>query len=176
MVTVAVAVLPVAAFEEYLGGGKAPLNEHYIDDDPWKESEAVLPPYPVDDNLLPVAIDTANRSYRFLIDEKALSIGEDRIIRYTLVAETRSGGRNVFYEGLNCTTLEYKRYAYGTSQGEFRRMRQPKWKPIMREGSGRFRRDLYDFYFCKRGRTFDNEKSIIQNIRYPKNGGASDIR
>ena len=61
----------------------------------------------------------ANYTLKIYLDEKSISLAQDEIVRFTLVVETSSGTRNVFYEGLRCDTREYKTYAVGTLDKTF---------------------------------------------------------
>jgi len=133
---------------------------------PWQEGQTTIPDYPKDANLLEVSVDIAHKNYRHLIDSTSLSIGEDGVVRYTLALESRSGVRNVFFEGINCDTREYKRYAYGTSSKVMQRVRVPKWRFIINQGSGQFRYELYHFYLCNRGSPLGSVEDILKQIRH----------
>jgi len=73
-------------------------------------------------------------NYRYFLDTKSLTFGEDGVVRYTAVIESRSGARNVIYEGIRCRTDEVKLYAYAAGNGAFREPRISEWQPLKREG------------------------------------------
>lgn len=114
----------------------------------WQEELTHLPPYPRPDALSPVAISTGPRDYRYAIDAKALSVGGDGVVRYTVVIESSGGARNVLFEGIRCRTREYKTYAYGRNSGRFRRTERPSWRRIQERGAMAFRDELARAYLC----------------------------
>ncbi len=99
------------------------MEKEYFDFDEsqveqWKESEISLPPYPRDENLLAVPL-LATDTLKIYIDRASLSRGPDRVARFSLVVESPSGARSVFYDGLRCETREYKTYAIGGPEQTF---------------------------------------------------------
>ena len=68
------------------------------DDDPDKkecvEREVKLPPLPKPENLLPFEAGAAT-SNQFFIDANSILIGDDGIVRYTLVVKSTSGAENI---------------------------------------------------------------------------------
>jgi len=134
---------------------KGPFLDEYDEDlditDPeaWKESAATLPAYPNDDDLLefPVEEDTGAK-LRYFIDSKTLTIGDDGIVRYVLVIRAGQGAKNVVFEGMHCSTREYKTYAFGTGKETFHSLRKPAWKPIRRNTRTAYHQRLVDHYLC----------------------------
>lgn len=114
---------------------------------PWKESEAAIPPYPQDRNLLPITL-AARDTLRLYLDQGSLSRGSDGIARFSLVVESARGARNVFYEGMRCETREYKTYAVGTSERSFEPVRDPRWQHIPYYETNAFRYHLFKHYVC----------------------------
>jgi len=149
---------------------QAPQPEQEITEPaPWKEGETPLPPYPQDSRMLPLSVDTANQNFSFLIDPKSISVGSDQVVRYAIAVESRSGARNLFYEGMRCDTREYKLYATGGGDGRWHPLSAPRWRPISGDGAIHYRSDLYRFYLCVRGRPMGDVAAIIDNIKYPRN-------
>jgi hypothetical protein len=93
------------------------------------EIEIKLPPYPRDEDLVEFEVSAASAD-RFLVDEKALSIGADGVVRYTLVIKTGRGANNVSYEGMLCALQQTKMYATGGRNGTWMNARDPQWRPI----------------------------------------------
>jgi CNP1-like family len=85
----------------------------------------------------------------FAIDAKSLSIGDDGVIRYTLVAQSASGVKNISYEGLRCASFEMKTYAYGRADGTWSVARRDEWLPIAHKVSNRPQAALALDYFCQ---------------------------
>jgi len=144
-------------------------NRQFTPPPPWREEQTTLPRYPVQGEMLPLAVDTANRSFSFFIDPKSISVGSDQVVRYAIAIESKSGGRNIFYEGMRCSTREYKLYATGGGDKRWHPLGNPQWRPIPSGGVTRYRADLFRFYLCVRGRPMGNVAAIIDNIKFPKN-------
>lgn len=107
-----------------------------------------LPPYPANDRLVPFFMSSAS-DFKFFIDPASLSVGKDRLVRYTLVARSASGADNVSYEGMNCLTSEYIVYAYGAQGGWVARPAQ--WRAIESRSVQRWHNTLSQEYFCPNG-------------------------
>ena len=129
----------------------------------FKEIEVALPSYPLDSALLEFA-PRRNSANHFYIDRDSISIGSDRVIRYSTVIRSPSGAINTSHEGMRCKTSEYKIYAFGTGKSEWANVPDVQWRSIPRI-SADFRFALYKDYFCDieaiAGR---NEKDLIANL------------
>ena len=112
-----------------------------------KELEVKLPSYPADDDL--VAFDAGGASaHDFYIDSKALAIGEDGVVRYTLVVKTSGGATNVTYEGIRCDLRQVKVYASGRPDRTWVPSRSPQWTRIAVQQLNNHHRVLFGEYFC----------------------------
>lgn len=144
----------ITAFAMLLAGaGPAPaqwrLFDSEFDEDrkPWSEIEAQLPPPPRPENL--IAFDAGGATpHRFYIDAPSLSVGEDGIVRYTIVVKTAGGATNVSFEGIRCETREQKHYAVGRSDGKWIRARDPQWRRVEYKDLNRHHGVLYADFFC----------------------------
>src|SRR3972149_2945326 len=85
---------------------------------------------------------------RFFFARLSLSRGPDRVARFSLVVESPSGARSVFYDGLRCETREYKTYAIGGPEQAFTPVKNAAWRPIPRPANNAFRYHLYHHYMC----------------------------
>jgi hypothetical protein len=115
--------------------------------DKWRESDVSLPMYPADDDLVDVPL-SATDTFRFYIDRRSLSRGEDRVVRLTAVIQSPRGARSIFYDGIRCDTREYKTYAVGSSESRWRPNRDAQWQIIDARGLHGFRYQLYRYYVC----------------------------
>ncbi|MCB1734958.1 MAG: CNP1-like family protein [Gammaproteobacteria bacterium] len=116
---------------------------------PWKELGSALPPYPDDGDLLELPEGSSGSDrFTYFIDEKYLAITADKVVHYTVVAESETGAKNVFFEGLRCDNGTYKIYGYGTSDGKVSKTRQSDWKLIGNSRAQRYRHDLHRFFLC----------------------------
>lgn len=111
----------------------------------FKELETTLPAFPRDGDLVQFEVNAAS-SNRYFIDEKALSIGADGVVRYTLVVKAGGGAVNISYEGMRCDERQSKTYATGRRDGVWMSERDPKWRRIEQVINPRF--VLYRNYFC----------------------------
>ena len=111
----------------------------------WKEGAVTMPAYPKAEGLIEFAVSGAT-SFRFFIDPASLSVAEDGVVRYTLVARSPAGVNNVSYEGIGCTAGIFKVFAYG-SAGRWSSQRS-EWKPIGYQTAQRWHYVLRDRFFC----------------------------
>jgi hypothetical protein len=74
----------------------------------------------------------APTDFRYFVDAQSVSVGQDRIVRYTMVARSPSGVENITFEGLRCAG-EYRVYAVA-SPGDGRWSGRPgQWRPVPRD-------------------------------------------
>jgi hypothetical protein len=116
----------------------------------WVEQATVLPAPPADSDLIAFFVSSAS-DFRFAIDQKSLSIGSDGVVRYTLIATSDQGARNITYEGIRCDTREYKIYAFGDASGKLTERYDPVWKRIDEAAANRQRAALFKDYLCPSG-------------------------
>jgi hypothetical protein len=128
-------------FDEY--GQK----DEYIGDDPaaWQEQSSEFPPLAKDEALLPFIVGGSKPRFHYAIDRISLNVGDDGVIRYSLVIESKSGVKNSSYEGIRCFSKEYKVYAYG-AKNEFKAVRKPAWRRILPRN--RYHMALFQDYLC----------------------------
>lgn len=146
-VALSIAINPLHAKRDQYG-----IEPEYFDFDEskmekWKESEISLPPYPKDENLLAVPL-LATDTLKIYIDRQSFSRGADRVARFSLVVESPSGVRSVFYDGLRCETREYKTYAIGNPEHVFTPVKAAVWRRISQPAMNAFRYHLYRHYIC----------------------------
>jgi len=130
-----------------MGSQDAP-GPAFIPPPPWQEQAGALPAYPADTDLLAFPVDLPGSAQTFSIDAKSLSVGDDRVVRYSAVITSASGARNVLYEGIRCEKREYRTYAYGTASGSFRPAEKEPWRDINALGWGKFRAVLLEHFLC----------------------------
>ncbi len=142
-----VVIYPLHAARDQFGYGPETFDFDESKVEKWKEAEVNLPPYPKDQDLLAVPL-SATDTIKVYIDRTSLSRGADHVARFSLVVESPSGARSVFYEGLRCETREYKTYAVGTPEQTFTPVKQAAWRPIPQPAMNAFRYHLYRDYLC----------------------------
>jgi len=134
---------------------------------PWQEVQAQLPAYPKDDNLIQFIVSATSRNKHY-IDFPSVSVGEDNVVRYTVVIRTQGGAENVSFEGMRCTTGERKIYAFGRPNGEWARNRYARWEDIKDRDPNSYHRELFYSYFCAGGMGEPDIKRVQWNL---KSGG-----
>lgn len=119
------------------------------EDKTWTELEVQFPAFPEKNNLVQFKVG-AIADTSFFVDLNSLSVGTDEVIRYTLVALSSSGARNVSYEGMRCATGERRLYAFGRSNGTWSRAKSNQWVRI-HGTSNSYLVELFSNYFCTAG-------------------------
>lgn len=134
------------------------------DDHPLKEQSIELPPYPERDRLLELDIDTGVNPYRYYLDPVSLSVGDDRVVRFTSVIISPGGVWNVTYEGLHCGDRSYRRFAYGSGK-QWHPLHATAWQPVTGSGTQRYRKSLYEKYMCPTAEPARNPAQILRRLR-----------
>jgi hypothetical protein len=140
----------------------------------WQELQAQIPPYPNLDKLLPFEGGGAS-PHHFYVDPASISIGEDGVVRYTLVVRTAGGATNVSFEGIRCETRERKTYAIGHSRNHtWARPREPKWRPIEFHDLNQQYGVLYQDFFCQAKQPRRSVDEIVTRLKYPPQPSNAD--
>jgi hypothetical protein len=104
----------------------------YALEDPadWKEIDT--PPPPAFDVKKLITFEVSpNSQLVYGVDPAAISISQkDGVVRYVMVASNASGASNVMYEGIRCSTGEYKTYARYSSDGKWTNVNKPEWRSM----------------------------------------------
>jgi len=132
----------------------------------WSEIQAKIPPYPKEADLIPFEAGTAT-PHRFYVDRNSISIGEDGVVRYTLVVKAAGGAINVSFEGIRCATRERKMYAIGQNDKTWARPRHPQWQYIEYREVNRQYGVLYSDFFCSGKSTVASVADAVQLLKYP---------
>ena len=136
----------------------------FDDEKPWVELQAKIPPYPVMEEAIPFFV-SASTDNKFFIDPKSISVGADDVVRYTLLVKSAEGALNVSYEGMRCSTGEFKLYAFGHSDKTWSRNRYAKWSPIVYKDLNRQHHMLYDDFFCPGGIIIKDTREAISALK-----------
>jgi hypothetical protein len=132
---------------------------------PWKEIEAKMPAFPVTKDLLPFDVGPAS-PHRFFIDARSLSIGEDGVVRYTLVVRAGGGATNTTFEGMRCELREQKYYAVGQPDGNWTRARNAKWRRIEQRDLNNHHIVLHAEFLCPGKMTPGSVREVLQALKY----------
>lgn len=104
----------------------------FVEDPDWKEVDIPAPPSFNKDRLIPVAMPTYV-TLRFGVDPATLTITDDGVIRYVMVAQSASGSSSTvsaMYEGIRCAAGEFKTYARFNASGQWESLNNPQWRPL----------------------------------------------
>ncbi|MBT9567079.1 MAG: CNP1-like family protein [Thiobacillus sp.] len=133
-------------------------------DKPWSEVAVQLPPYPQAENLIPFTTSATSRNRHF-IDAPSISVGDDQVVRYTVVVEAAGGARNVSFEGLRCESGERRLYAYGHPDGTWSKARNAGWEDIKLRSSLSYHKALFEDLFCPDGIRVRDGAEAVRNLR-----------
>lgn len=143
-----------------------------VEDYVWKEDGSHLPAYPQEKDLIEVDGPPSYRHYQYLIDEQSLTIGKDRVARFSLIIRSKSGADNVFYDGLRCSSNELKNYAYGVTDSDgnkkFTARENPRWQAFRSSGMTAYGAVFAASYFCDHNALNLKRHEIIYNMKYGK--------
>lgn len=114
------------------------------------DANVVLPPFPVEDNLIEVKF-AGPKSFTYYLDSESVSIYESEVVRYTLIARSPSGSDNVSYEGIYCKARTYKSYAFGSAGQTWALARNPNFTPVRDLDRNNVRLAMYRDYACPYG-------------------------
>ena len=151
--------LPLAAHAEW---GK--FDFEFENEKPWVELAAQLPPYPKVENLVEFNVSSATRNRHF-VDAASVSVGEDKVVRYTVVIDAAGGARNVSFEGMRCDTGERRLYAYGHPDGSWSKARSATWEAIRLRSLLSYRKALFEDHFCPDGVNVRNAELAVRSLR-----------
>jgi hypothetical protein len=140
-----------------------PFDENLVEK--WAESKPVIPSYPNDTDLLTVPLNDTD-TLKIYLDRKSISRAPDRVARFTLVVQSRSGARSVFYDGLRCETMQYKTYAIGTTDRAFAPVTNPQWRDIPRPEINAFRYRLYNRFVCNENSSARAPDEIVRLLEH----------
>jgi hypothetical protein len=100
-----------------------------FDEPEWAETQ--VPPPPAFDMKKLVAVDVPGSSLAYGVDPASIQISKkDGIVRYVMVAKSTTGATNVMYEGLRCSTGEFKTYSRYSPEGEWKPVTDAQWRSV----------------------------------------------
>ena len=130
----------------------------------WGEIQSQLPSYPEASNLLEFSVGPTS-SHRYYVDATSIRIGQDRVIRYSLVVKSVQGAENASFEGIRCETREKKRYALGRHDKTWIQPRTSEWERLENVVQDQAQRELAKYYFCPRGLIVSTPEEAIRALK-----------
>ena len=133
---------------------------------PWEELQAQLPSYPKAENLLKFDMGS-NTANSYFVDAASLSVGDDKVVRYTLVIKTAGGATNVSFEGIRCDAAQLRVYAFGHANAQWSRVRDISWRAIVYREVNGHHNALHRNFMCTQTRNREpaNLKDIIAALK-----------
>ncbi len=126
----------------------AEVREPEEPEKPWQEEQILLPPFPRAQDLIPLRADVGGSGYIYYVDVNSVSLDADEVLRYTVIIQSPRGASNIVYEGIRCATKEIKTFAYGTRDGRFEPMADPRWMFVFTKGPLGYRTSMVERYVC----------------------------
>ncbi|PTR05986.1 CNP1-like family protein [Nitrosospira sp. Nsp5] len=141
-----------------------------------------MPAYPKAENPLPFDAGPASDNLHF-IDGPSIVVGDDYIVRYTLVIKSSAGAMNISYEGMRCATdgarenaraeililkfqvTEKRLYAIGRDDKTWVRVQVSKWEELEDISQHYAQRALSRYFFCPANIVVRNEREAIQALK-----------
>jgi hypothetical protein len=154
----------VAALAAAIAGCTTPKLS--ISDTPdWQETEAPPPPALRTQGLIP--LDVSGTSLRFGIDPQSITVGQDGVVRYVVVATSSTGTVNAFYEGIRCEGGVVKVYARHNRDSGWVPARGSDWQVLQSVPNTR-----HSLYIARNGVCLGRGASgsaaqIVQDLRAP---------
>lgn len=130
----------------------------------WKEGDHPLPAAPREASLREFFVSSASPNH-FLVDEDSIAVGEDGVVRYTLVIRAAGGATNVTREGIRCANGTWRLYATGRAGGEWSVARDADWQPIIEVARNRVRAALAEDHFCDGPVPPRNRDEVLRRLR-----------
>jgi hypothetical protein len=131
----------------------------------WKEIEAPPPPALRTEGLIPV--DVSGTSLRFAVDPASIQVGSDGVVRYVVVATSKSGAVNGMYEGIRCNTGEVKTYAWHNPGSGWVPASRAQWQDIYRTPNSRHSLAIAKSGVCHDAAPNGSAEQIARDLRAP---------
>lgn len=120
---------------------------------PWKEQKGAIPAVSLQ-SLKKLSIDHGPIDALLYIDQDSIRVNKkDRVVRYWIAIKSGKRISSLNYEGLRCSTGEYRSYAYASPQSSTQivPLKNSRWRSIRPEGSRDYHRELANNYLCSTG-------------------------
>ena len=136
-----------------------------------EEIEVEPPAYPQASDLIEIG-GTDRRHEHAYVDRRSVSVGSDRIVRYTLLVRTEGGVDNVTFEAISCDSKEFKILATGDPARGFKAARYPRWQPIEYRAVNNERNVLARDIFCPGRGMVQTDQEALEALQRGMNSKA----
>lgn len=136
-----------------------------------EELQQPLPEFPKPADYLPLQV-SATTPFKFFVDAKSVSVGKDGVVRYSLIAKSTEGVLNVSFEGIRCSSRQYRVYAYGRPDNTWSEVRIAQWQQIPPDARNAHRAVLYGDYFCAARMAIGSAEEAVGALRRGPRGSS----
>lgn len=143
---------------------KPAFKDEFESDKPWVEQLAQIPPYPDEKNLMTFNAGAVTTN-QYFVDKTSIKVGEDGVIRFSLVIKSSTGASNVSYEGIRCATSERKLYALGRDDKTWTQPRASEWQKLDFVRQFYAQRELSKNIFCPNQQIVSTTEEAIQALK-----------
>jgi hypothetical protein len=135
------------------------------DDPDWREVEA--PPAPALKLQGLIALDIPGSALRFGIDPSSITVGEDGVVRYVVVATSSSGVVNAMYEGIRCGSGDFKLYARHTTDGGWKVVKNADWRSLWEQPVSRHTLVIARTGACNGHSANRSQRDVVRDLHTP---------
>lgn len=143
---------------------KPAFKDEFESDKPWVEQLTQLPAYPDEKNLMAFNAGAVSGN-KYFVDTTSIKIGEDGVIRFSLVIRSSAGALNVSYEGIRCATSERKVYALGRNDKTWAQPRVSEWQKLDIVRQFYAQRELSKNIFCPYQQIVSTSEEAIEALK-----------
>lgn len=140
----------------------------YTDEKAWTEAVAAPPASFSTEALLAFEVLKAS-ALTYGIDPNTLTVGEDGVVRYVMVARSSSGALNVLYQGIRCATAETKTYGRLSDKGAWNTSPEAPWQELSFRGATRPAMILARQGICEGRTVTGNAQKILATLKSARN-------
>lgn len=133
----------------------------------WTEQAATFPAPPREADLVEYHLN-GKTEHRFYVDTRSVAVGDDGVIRFTLVIRTGGGGVSTRYAGMRCKTWEWKTYGSLAEGGAWQTYVEPEWHKIIPKRINDFENTLLRDFFCDGDAARGDARRLVSGLRRPE--------
>jgi hypothetical protein len=123
-----------------------------------------LPAWPEDRDLAELQ-QSVRPDLRFFVDRRSIELVPGGEFRFTLVARTASGSRNVTFEAIRCATRDRMMLAVGSPDRRWSPARFMRWEPVERNDPIGMRDVLWRDIFCPGRQPLETLKEVMAVLK-----------
>ncbi|AOY00987.1 CNP1-like family protein [Jeongeupia sp. USM3] len=96
----------------------------------------------------PFTVNYESRRNSFYIAVDSITVSpDDKLVRYAVAVVPKGGVWNVTYEAMDCSSAQYRVYAYGSGDGQWQDLNR-KWQKVVKANYNAYSGELLDD-FCR---------------------------